>query len=96
MKKLRWSYWKAWWGEQSQAERKRLRSFLPWILYAVAVLYGVVYLSILNSVNRYNTGTAVKSWFGGDHPTIAKLKAKQEKEIEESFLAMRKRVSGGR
>ncbi len=96
MGKWRWSNIKAWWENKSESERKRLRSFIPWFLYAFAVLYGVVYLSILNSVNRYNTGNTVKSWFGGDHPTIARLKARQEKEIQESFKGLRKRVSGGR
>ena len=85
-----------WWGDKSEQERKRIRSYGPLILYTVAVLYGVVYLSILNTVNRYNTGTAVKSWFGGDLPEVVLLKEQQRKEIEDSFKGMRKRVSGGR
>ena len=85
-----------WWADKSEQERKRIRSYGPLILYAVAVLYGVIYLSILNTVNRYNTGTAVKSWFGGDLPEVVLLKEQQRKEIEDSFKGMRKRVSGGR
>ena len=54
-----------------------------------------MYLSILKTVNRYNTGTAVKSWFGGDLPEVVLLKEQQRKDIEDSFKGMRKRVSGG-
>ncbi len=85
-----------WWEDKSEQERKRIRSYGPLVLYTVAVLYGVVYLSILNTVNRYNTGSAVKSWFGGDLPEVVLLKEQQRKEIEASFKGMRKRVSGGR
>ncbi len=85
-----------WWQDKPEREKKRIRSFGPLILYTVAVFYGVIYLSILNTVNRYNTGTAVKSWWGGDLPEVVKLKEQQKKDIEESFKALRKRVSGGR
>ncbi len=85
-----------WWEDKSEQEKKRIRSYGPLFLYTVAVLYGVIYLSILNTVNRYNTGSAVKSWFGGDLPEVVLLKEQQRKEIEDSFKGMRKRVSGGR
>ena len=85
-----------WWEDKSEQEKKRIRSYGPLFLYTVAVFYGVIYLSILNTVNRYNTGTAVKSWFGGDLPEVVLLKEQQRKEIEDSFKGMRKRVSGGR
>jgi hypothetical protein len=98
MRKLisKWHDLVAWWENKSPQEQGRLRSFIPWILYAVAVLYGVVYLSILNSVNRYKTGTTVKTWFGGDLPEIQEQKMKQAKDIKDSFKKLRKRVSGNR
>ncbi len=98
MRKLisKWHDLVAWWERQSPQEQRRLRSFIPWALYAFAVLYGVVYLSILNSVNRYKTGTTVKSWFGGDLPSVQKQKMQQAKDIEDSFKELRKRVSGNR
>jgi len=96
MEKLKWSYWKNWWTQKPEKERARIRSFVPWVLYGFAVLYGVVYLSILNTVNRYKVGTTVKSWWGGDPPAIVRLREQQQKEIQESFKALRKRVSGGR
>ncbi len=94
--KLKWRQLWAWWDDKPEQEQKRIKSFFPLILYAVAVLYGVIYLSILNSVNRYKTGTTVKSWFGGDSPGIIQMKEKQQKEIAKSFKALRKRVSGNR
>lgn len=94
--KLKWSHLQAWWSDKPLQEQKRLKSFIPWILYAAAILYGVIYLSILNSVNRYKTGTTVKSWWGGDAPEIIDMKEKQAREIEKSFKALRKRVSGNR
>ncbi len=85
-----------WWESKPLQEQKRLRSFIPWFLYSVAVLYGVIYLSILSSVNRYKTGTTVKSWWGGDAPAVTRMKQEQAQEIEDSFKELRKRVSGNR
>ena len=98
MRKLisKWRDLVAWWESKPVQEQKRLKSFIPWILYAFAVLYGVVYLSILNSVNRYKTGTTVKTWFGGDLPSVEKQKRQQAKDIADSFKELRKRVSGNR
>jgi hypothetical protein len=59
-------------------------------------MYGIIYLSILNTVNRYKTGTTVKHWFGGDNEEIKAAKIKEKRDIEESFNNLRKRVSGGR
>lgn len=94
--KLKWHQLNDWWDRKPQQEQRRIKSFFPWILYAGFVLYAVIYLSILNSVNRYRTGTTVKSWWGGDAPSIEKMRKKREQEIEESFKALRKRVSGNR
>jgi hypothetical protein len=98
MRKLisKWRDLVAWWDNKPGKEQRRLKSFIPWFLYAVAVLYGVIYLSVLNSVNRYKTGTAVKSWWGGDLPEVERQKMQQAKDIEDSFKALRKKVSGGR
>jgi hypothetical protein len=98
MRKLisKWHDLVAWWENKPVQEQKRLKSFLPLAFYAVAVLWGVVYLSILNSVNRYKTGTTVKSWFGGDRPEVEQQKMQQAKDIEDSFKELRKRVSGNR
>ncbi len=87
--------WYRLWDHRSQREKKRLRSLVPWILYGIAVFYGIIYLSILNTVNREKTGTAVKSWFGGDSQEIIDAREKEEAEIKESFKFLRKRVSGG-
>jgi len=96
MKKLKFGYWKDWWFNKPEQERKRLKSFIPLVLYTIGFIYFVIYLSILNSVNRYNMGSTVKSWFGGDTPMLRQLKEEQEREIEESFQGLRKPVSGGR
>ncbi len=90
------SLWYKLWGHRSLKEKQRLRSFVPYILYGIAVFYGIIYLSILNTINRERVGTTVKTWFGGDTDAIIKARALEEKEIKESFKAMRKRVSGGR
>jgi hypothetical protein len=89
------SLWYRLWDHKSLKEKKRLRSLIPWILYGIAVFYGIIYLSILNTVNREKTGTTVKSWFGGDRQEIIDAREREEREIKESFKAMRKRVSGG-
>ena len=83
------------WDHKSLKEKQRLRSLVPWLLYGIAVFYGIIYLSILNTVNREKTGTAVKSWFGGDRQEIIDAREREERQIKESFKAMRKRVSGG-
>ena len=89
------SLWYRLWDHKSLKEKQRLRSLVPWLLYGIAVFYGVIYLSILNTVNREKTGTAVKSWFGGDRQEIIDAREREERQIKESFKAMRKRVSGG-
>ena len=89
------SLWYRLWGHRSLKEKQRLRSLVPWILYGIAVFYGIIYLSILNTVNREKTGTTVKSWFGGDRQDVIKAREREEREIKESFKALRKRTSGG-
>jgi hypothetical protein len=98
MRKLisKWHDLVAWWESKPPQEQKRLRSFIPWLLYGIAVFYGIIYLSILNSVNRYKTGTTVKTWFGGDLPEVEQQKMQQAKDIKDSFKELRKRVSGNR
>jgi hypothetical protein len=89
------SLWYRLWDHRSQKEKKRLRSLVPWILYGIAVFYGIIYLSILNTVNREKTGTTVKTWFGGDSQAIIDARQREERETRESFKLLRKRVSGG-
>jgi len=98
MRKLisKWRDLVAWWESKPKQEKKRLTSFLPWLLYGIVVMYGVIYLSVLSSVNRYKTGTTVKSWWGGDAPAVARMRQEQAQEIEDSFKELRKKVSGGR
>ena len=90
------SLWYRLWDHRSLKEKKRLRSFIPYILYGGLVFYGIIYLSILNTVNRERTGTTVKTGFGGDSKEIIEARQREEREIKESFGALRKRVSGGR
>ena len=89
------SLWYRLWDHRSLKEKKRLRSFIPYILYGILVFYGIIYLSILNTVNRERTGTTVKTGFGGDSKEIIEARQREEGEIKESFGALRKRVSGG-
>ena len=89
------SLWYRLWDHRSLKEKKRLRSFIPYILYGGLVFYGIIYLSILNTVNRERTGTTVKTGFGGDTKEIIEARQREEGEIKESFEALRKRVSGG-
>ena len=89
------SLWYRLWDHKSLKEKQRLRSLVPWLLYGIAVFYGIIYLSILNTVNREKTGTTVKSWFGGDRQEIIDAREREERQIKESFKALRKRVSGG-
>ena len=88
------SLWHRLWDHKSEDEKKRLRSFIPLTLYAVAVIYGVLYLSILNTVNRDNLGPTVKSWWGGDQGNPDREQIEQE--IQVSYQGLRKPVPGGR
>ena len=88
--------WYKLWDHRSLKEKRRLRSLIPYFLYGIAVFYGIIYLSILNTVNRERTGTTVKTWFGGDKEEVIQAREREEKEIKESFKDLRKRVSGGR
>ena len=94
------SYWKRldhWWKNKGEAEQKRIKSFIPLTLYTVAVVYGVIYLSILNTVNRGKGMDAIKTWYGGDRSEIVRALNKEKDYLENSFKKMiRKRVSGGR
>ncbi|MBL4664942.1 MAG: hypothetical protein JKY23_03160 [Nitrospinaceae bacterium] len=90
------SLWYRLWDHRSLREKQRLQSFVPYILYGIAVFYGIIYLSILNTINRERVGTTVKTWFGGDKDEVIKARAREEKEIKDSFKALRKRVSGSR
>ncbi len=89
------SLWYRLWDHKSVKEKQRLRSLIPWLLYGIAIFYGIIYLSILNEINRDKVGTTVKTWFGGDSQTIIDAREREEREIKESFKALRKRVSGG-
>jgi hypothetical protein len=89
------SLWYRMWDHRSVKEKQRLRSLIPYFLYGVAVFYGIIYLSILNEVNREKVGTTVKTWFGGDSQSIINARQKEEAEIKASFKLTRKRVSGG-
>ena len=64
------SLWYRVWEHRSLKEKQRLRSFIPYILYGILVFYGIIYLSILNEVNRERTGVTVKTGFGGDTQAI--------------------------
>ncbi len=90
------AFWDRVWTQKPEAERKRLKSYIPLAMYTFAFVYFVIYLSILNTVNRDKTGDAVKNFFGDDVPHWVKMQRQQEKEIEESYKYTRKRVSGGR
>lgn len=88
--------WYRMWDHHSDKEKTRLKSFIPLFLYGFAVMYGIIYLSILNTVNRYNHGTTVKHWFGGDKKEVVDARLKEKRDFEVSFTKLRKRVSGGR
>ena len=86
-----------WWNNQGETEQKRLKSFIPLSLYTIAFIYGVIYLSILNTVNRSKGMDAVKTWYGGDRSEIVRALTREKEDLESSFKNMiRKRVSGGR
>ncbi|MDP7551947.1 MAG: hypothetical protein QF791_01990 [Nitrospinaceae bacterium] len=94
------SWWKRlgnWWGSKPELEQQRLKSFIPLFLYAVAVIYGVIYLSILNTVNRGKGMDAVKTWYGGDRPEIVRALKAEKEGLKSSFKnRIRKQVSGNR
>ncbi len=83
------------WSGRSHKEKKRINSLIVLSLYTFGFLYFVIYLSILNSVNRNKTGMTVKNWFGGDPPELVQLKKERQEQIENSFKLLRKPVSGG-
>jgi hypothetical protein len=89
------SLWYRMWDHRSVKEKQRLRSLIPYIFYGIAVFYGIIYLSILNEINRERVGTTVKTWFGGDSQAIVDAREREEAEIKASFKLIRKRVSGG-
>ncbi len=78
--------WYRVWDHKSEKEKQRIRSFIPMLLYGTLVMYGIIYLSILNTVHRLNPGPAVKSWFGGDSPAIIAARNKEKTE-QEKFQA---------
>jgi hypothetical protein len=90
------SLWYRLWDHKSEKEKQRLRSLIPWFLYGFAVFYGIIYLSILNTINRDRTGTTVKTWFGGDKPEVVQAREREKMEVLASYDGVRKRVSGGR
>ena len=86
-----------WWNNKGATEQKRLKSFIPLSLYTIAFIYGVIYLSILNTENRSKGMDAVKSWYGGDRPEIVRALTREKEDQENSFKKLiRKQVSGGR
>ena len=92
-----WGRLHLWWHGKEEAEQKRLKSFIPLTLYTIAVIYGVIYLSILNTVNRGKGMDVIKTWYGGDRSEIVKALKEEKEYLENSFQKMiRKRVSGGR
>ena len=96
-KKTLWKRLYQWWQDKGEVEQKRLKSFIPLTLYTAAIIYGVIYLSILNTVNRGKGMDAIKTWYGGDRSEIVKALEEEKEYLENSFQKMiRKRVSGGR
>ena len=96
-KEFWWERLYQWWVSKEEKEKKRLKSFIPLVLYTIAFIYGVIYLSILNTVNRSKGMDAVKSWYGGDRPEIVKALKREKEGQENSFKKLsRKQVSGGR
>ena len=87
--------WYRLWDHKSQAEKKRLTSFIPLVLYTFAFIYGVIYLSILNTVNRDRTGTTVKRGFENLSSKELIERERNLREIKASFKNLRKQVPGG-
>jgi len=96
MRQKKESLWYRLWDHKSEQEKKHLKSFLPLILYTIAFVYFVLYLSILNTINRDKTAVTVKNWFGGDPPAWVTERMREKQDIKDSFKLARKRVSGGR
>ena len=95
--KTPWKRLYHWWHSKEEVEQKRLKSFIPLTLYTIAVIYGVIYLSILNTVNRGKGMDVIKTWYGGDRSEIVKALKREKEDLGNSFKKMiRKRVSGGR
>ena len=95
--KTPWKRLYQWWHSKEEVEQNRLKSFIPLTLYTIAVIYGVIYLSILNTVNRGKGMDAVKTWYGGDQSEIVRALKREKEDLGNSFKKMiRKRVSGGR
>ena len=96
-KKTLWKRLYQWWHNKGEVEQRRLKSFIPLSLYTIAIIYGVIYLSILNTVNRGKGMDAIKTWYGGDRSEIINALEEEKEYFENSFQKMlRKRVSGGR
>ena len=96
-KKTFWQRLYQWWHSKEEVEQKRLKSFIPLTLYTIAIIYGVIYLSILNTVNRGKGMDAIKTWYGGDRSELVTALQEEKEYLENSFQKMiRKRVSGGR
>lgn len=89
------SLWYRLWGHRSEKEKKRLRSFIPLFLYTFFFVYGVIYLSILNTVNRNKVGNTVRSWWGDDLSFAQRESQQLHENIERSYKLLRKQVSGG-
>ena len=87
--KTPWKRLYHWWHSKEEVEQKRLKSFIPLTLYTIAVIYGVIYLSILNTVNRGKGMDAIKTWYGGDRSEIVNaLQTRRKKYLENSFQKM--------
>ena len=89
-------FWRRVWTDKSEKDKKWIKSFIPLGVYTFVFLYFVIYLSILNTVNRNKTAATVKNWFGGDPPDYVIEIKKEKVDIVNSFQLTRKRVSGGR
>jgi len=63
-KKTLWRRLHLWWYGKEEAEQKRLKSFIPLTLYTIAVIYGVIYLSI--SIRL----TEVREWMRSKPGTV--------------------------
>jgi len=82
-------------GVGPPVSQRKTASAITGPLDGIAVFYGIIYLSILNEINREKVGTTVKTWFGGDSQSIVDAREREEAEIKASFKFTRKRVSGG-